>query len=231
MPLDLNDPETKQAVESIVAEQTEGLVAKNNELLSEVKKFKTKAKTVEGFDVEDYKRLKSAEDEIEVKKAEAEGNYKELLDKQTNKFTSEIDSLKEQLSGEQSFTRNLLVDNAMTDKLLEAGVAKPLIPAAKALLMQNEMDIVTEGDKRSAVVKTDDGELGIADFVNKWTQGEQGSHFLAAPANGGGGTTPSSKSSGVSNPWKTESRNLTEQARIKKENPELASKLKSEAGV
>ncbi|NGP45977.1 DUF4355 domain-containing protein [Bacillaceae bacterium SIJ1] len=45
--------------------------------------------------------------------------------------------------------------------------------------------------------------------------------------------TPSvgTKNKGTYNPWKKETRNLTEQGRILRENPELAQKLKTQAGV
>jgi len=46
----------------------------------------------------------------------------------------------------------------------------------------------------------------------------------------GGGTNPPPADSGV-NPWKKETFNLTMQAKIVRENPALAAKLKQEAGV
>ena len=47
----------------------------------------------------------------------------------------------------------------------------------------------------------------------------------------GSGTNPAGAGSGEPNPWKTETFNLTNQAKILQENPALAARLKQEAGV
>ena len=47
----------------------------------------------------------------------------------------------------------------------------------------------------------------------------------------GGGTNPPGAGGGEANPWKAETFNLTNQAKILQENPSLAARLKQEAGV
>lgn len=47
----------------------------------------------------------------------------------------------------------------------------------------------------------------------------------------GGGTNPTTTNSGIQNPWRKETFNLTLQGKILKENPALAQKLMAEAGV
>ena len=47
----------------------------------------------------------------------------------------------------------------------------------------------------------------------------------------GGGTNPPGAGGGEANPWKAETFNLTNQAKILQENPALAARLKQEAGV
>ena len=56
--------------------------------------------------------------------------------------------------------------------------------AAKALIQKNNAAEVTEVDG-AAVARI--GNESISDFVKGWSQGDQGKHFVAAPANGGGG--------------------------------------------
>ena len=49
---------------------------------------------------------------------------------------------------------------------------------------------------------------------------------------GSGGDVNAGQGGGkVVNPWKPESKNITEQARLNKENPTLAAQLKKAAGV
>ncbi len=55
-------------------------------------------------------------------------------------------------------------------------------------------------------------------------------HLLKAAGAGGSGHVPKGGKPNGKNPWARESLNLTEQARILRENPELAERLKAEAG-
>ncbi len=52
-----------------------------------------------------------------------------------------------------------------------------------------------------------------------------------APGQVGGGTNPAGAGGAEPNPWKAETFNLTNQAKILQENPSLAARLKQEAGV
>lgn len=61
-----------------------------------------------------------------------------------------------------------------------------------------------------------------------WLLGTGGS---GASGQVGGGTNPPGAGGGEPNPWKAETFNLTNQAKILQENPALAARLKQEAGV
>jgi len=71
----------------------------------------------------------------------------------------------------------------------------------------------------------------MADLLNGFLQTDAGKHFLMETSNGGGAPgSAASKGFTGKNPWAKDSMNLTEQARILKENPTQAAILKSQAG-
>lgn len=62
----------------------------------------------------------------------------------------------------------------------------------------------------------------ISDYINQMKQSEEHGFLFAD------GKSPTSQ--GQANPWKKESYNLTQQARVFRENPALAARMKAEAG-
>lgn len=124
--------------------------------------------------------------------------------------------VRKQLEGETS--RAFLEKGGMADAL-------PYVLAEVA----EKFKITDSGDLRLFVdgVATDTTvDKYIADTVSKKS-------FFFQPARGAGasGSGSSSPVAGVVNPWKKESRNYTEQARLLKDSPDVAAQLKSEAGV
>lgn len=64
-----------------------------------------------------------------------------------------------------------------------------------------------------------------------WLFGAGGAAGGGGSGQVGGGTNPPGAGGGEANPWKAETFNLTNQAKILQENPALAARLKQEAGV
>jgi hypothetical protein len=87
----------------------------------------------------------------------------------------------------------LLIDNGLTDALLKAGVKPEMSKAVKAMLA-GQVSLKVEGDKRLAVV----GDKALGDFVTEWAQSDEGKHFVAAPANQGGGANGGAQGAGKS---------------------------------
>lgn len=87
-------------------------------------------------------------------------------------------------------------------------------------VLSSKIEVTDEGVFMTDGVSLDDG---IAQFANEKP------HLLEAEGQGGSGYQ-GGNGDGQKNPWAKETRNLTEQARIKKENPQLAERLKSQAG-
>jgi hypothetical protein len=174
MAIDLNDPEVKAAVkaaaDAAVSEATAGLLAKNQELLGKVKKLQKDA----AIDPAEYQALSEAKDTAEAKLAEALKTVKQA--------TTQAEKDRKALEAETGYVSKLLIDNGLTDALLKAGVKPEMSKAVKAMLA-GQVSLKVEGDKRLAVV----GDKALGDFVTEWAQSDEGKHFVAAPANQGGG--------------------------------------------
>jgi hypothetical protein len=177
MGFDPNDTEAKAAikaaVESAVAEATEGLKAKNVELLAKLKKA-TKDSQV---DPAEHAALQSELEATQSKLVEATKALKAA--------NSEAEKAKKSYESESQLTHRLLVENGLTDALTKAGVTNPVhLRAAKAML-SGQVQLIAEGENRIAKV----GDKPLADYVGEWAKGEEGKYFVAAQQNTGGGAT------------------------------------------
>lgn len=172
MSIDLNDPEVKEAIKAAVEEATAPLLAKRDELLSEVKK----ARKGQQIDPETVSKL---EDQIESLKGELT-----TAQRTAKTATTEADKARKSLESAEGFTRQLLVDNGLTDALAKAGVTNPVHLKAVKSMLSGQVQIVADGDNKVAKV----GDKPLTDFVTEWAKGDEGKHFVAAPANGGGGS-------------------------------------------
>jgi hypothetical protein len=166
--IDLGAPEVKAAITAAVEEATAPLLAKRDELLTEVKK----ARKGQQIDPEAVSKL---EDQIETLKGELS-----TAQKAAKTATADADKARKALESESGFVQKLLIDNAMT----KAGVKEAVhLKAAKAMLA-GQAQIVIDGDARVAKV----GDKPVADFVSEWAKGDEGKFFVAAPQNQGGGS-------------------------------------------
>lgn len=185
MAIDLNDPEVKAAIkaaaDAAVSEATAGLLAKNQELLGKVKKLQKDA----AIDPAEYQALSEAKDTAEAKLAEALKTVKQA--------TAQAEKDRKALEAETGYVSKLLIDNGLTDALLKAGVKPEMSKAVKAMLA-GQVSLKVEGDKRLAVV----GDKALGDFVTEWAQSDEGKHFVAAPANQGGGANGGAQGAGKS---------------------------------
>lgn len=158
-----------EAVAKAKEEAAEPLIRKRDELLKELKAAR---KNLEN--VGDVEKL---HEKIEVLE-----NERDTLTKQFKDTTKQLEQVSKTLESESGFTSKLLLDNGLTDALVNAGVKKELLPAVKALL-SGQAKVVTDGDARKAVI----GEKDLTTFITEWSASDEGKHFIQAPANGGGG--------------------------------------------
>lgn len=180
MSIDLESPEAKAAIKAAVEEATNGLAAKNKELLAELKEAR-KGKQVSP---EDLDKLEIQIDELKGQLTDAQKAAKNAL--------KESESAKKALADAEGFTQRLLVDNGLTEALAKAGVTNPVHLKAVKSMLSGQVQVVAEGDAKVAKV----GDKALTDFVNEWAKGDEGKFFVAAPNNNGGGAGGSSSGGG-----------------------------------
>lgn len=180
MNIDVNAPEFKAAVETEVAKlvqekveaETKGLKAKNDELLGEIKGFKQK---FDGVDPDEFKKLKGAQRDADDKNSDPV----KMRERIEQELAPKLTEAEKRATTAESKLDSYIKDNQLTAALVEAGVAKEFLPAAKALLQASRTVEVKDG---GAII---DGK-SIAEFVKAWAGGE-GKAFISAPNNNGGG--------------------------------------------
>lgn len=131
--------------------------------------------------------------------------------------------------------RRFTVDDGLTSALIEVGVSKELLPAARALLKERGViEFVEEDGKFSAVAKTDAfGDIETLKYVQEWAKSDEGKAFVPKPTGGGaqGGGGPGGRNSGE-NPFSAEHWNVTKQGQIVVEKGEqYAANLARQAGT
>jgi chromosome segregation ATPase len=159
----------------------EALTKKNRELLGELKVSKAKAKGAE-IDPEDYANLQSQVEDLQSK-----------LGKVTDESAKTIDKLNKTLEHKDSALQGYLIDNGLSEAMIKAGVRPEVMPAVKALL-KSQATIKEDGGQYLALM----GDKPLFEAVSEWAAGDEGKHFVAAPANSGGGAPGSS--AGASGP-------------------------------
>ena len=110
MTIDVNSQEFKDAVQAAVDAATEGLAAKNRELLGEVKKLKRGAEI-------DPAEVAALESQIDTLKADLTKAQKEA-----KAFSKQAEDNAKALESEAGFTRTLLIEQGLTAELVSAGV-------------------------------------------------------------------------------------------------------------
>ena len=171
--IELTEDELQAKIQEAVDKATEGLSAKNRELLGEVKKLK-KGGEVDPAEIE---RLEAQVESLTAERTALTKNVKEL--------TKQVENVTNSLTAESKFTHRLLVENGLSAELAKAGVTNQAHLKAAMALLKEQVQIVTEGDTRQAKA----GDKPLSDFVKEWTAGDDGKHFVTAAANTGGGAT------------------------------------------
>lgn len=195
-------------------------VAKQTELLDEVKKLRAKARESDQAEADRQKAIADAEEAQARQKGDfekIESGYKDKLSK------TEGDAILW-----RSKYESLVIDRGLDEALSAAKVNPALAKAAHALIKaEHGVDLTDDG-------KATIGGKALADFVGEWAKSDTGKAFVtngnagggAGGGNGGGG------GSGEANPWKAGATfNLTKQGQILKSNPELAARMRAEAGI
>jgi hypothetical protein len=206
---------------NLVAE-LEAMRRKNAELLDEYKKAKQQAKAVpDGVDVQallDFKR------KAEQQELEAQGKYSEAREAMEQQFREATAEKDKRIAELEARVRELELLTPAVTALADIVHDPDLVMKTKlsADQIQREADgtvVVVDGYQRTPVVEW-------AKTLPAWMQKQPKPQGSGAPVGRGGGDIPA----GMANPFRAESYNLTEQARLFKTDRDLYERLKAQAG-
>lgn len=188
----------------LTKEQIDSVMDENGKDI-EAEKEKTTTTTAELEDVK--KQLKEANSTItDLKKSNADN---EALQAKVKEYE---DTIKTQKADYEAKVRNLTLDSAIEKALSNAGA--------------KHIDLLsTKIDREKLKIETDGKVTGLDEQISAYKESYKDLFTPKIegrdPNNNGGGKPP------INNPWSKEHFNLTQQAKILRENPELANQLKN----
>lgn len=191
----LKTDDGKKLIQELVDEAKEAVDAKNKELLASLKKEKDSKSELE-------KRLEALEadkEAAEQKAAEKSGDMNKVKEQLETKFKKELESKDQTIQKLNSQLNTHVVGEGLTQALVKANVAPPLMEAAKALILQKNKGEI--GDNDGTPFAKFDGKP-VEEFVTQWAQTDAGKHFVSANANNGGGSNGANDSGNAGNAGK-----------------------------
>lgn len=206
---------TPEEIQAKIDAEVAGLKAKNNELLGKLKEFDK----FKGVDVDQLRKDAEALRELQKKADEESGNYKKLYGELQQATAAQIEAAKKEAEEAKKAVTDFKKRSALNAALNEVKVIPALADFAIGTLIA-DADMV-DG---TLVIK---GKPAV-DFVKEWSATEVGKHFVASGNSGGGerGGTAGGGNEARFFDKKSPDYNLTEQAKIAKNNPELYNRLK-----
>ena len=171
---DPNSKEVQAAIKAALEEarsaweaDTEGLKAKNKELL-------TKLRSATEIKPEDLSAAEERADKAERALAD--------LNKQVKTLAAERDKAVQALEQESGAARSYALEAEITDAIAKGNVVPALVPALKAMVAQQAKADLVDG-KYAVMI----GDKPARDYIGAFLDSDDGKHFKAAAASGGGG--------------------------------------------
>lgn len=150
--------------------QVESLAEANKGLKSDLFKAKNKAKGAD-IDPEVHAALQAQVEELTGK-----------LEKTQKQLKADTEKLTASLQEKDGALTKHLIEAQLTEHISKVGVKPEFIEAARALLRTSAAIKVENGEYRAMI-----NDKPLPDAVKEWATGDQGKHFVAAPASSGGG--------------------------------------------
>ncbi len=172
-----------------------------------------------------FTELTEAKEAAEAEAAAKSGDVEAVKAQLAAKHAKDLEKANQRAEKAEAQVQRLVVENGLDAALDGVNVAPALKKAAKAMLR----DVVELKEEDGQPVALMNG-APLAEALKTWAASDEGKAFVLDGNSGGG--APGGGGGGNVNPWKAGAGfNLTEQDRIAKSDPALASRLKAEAGV
>ncbi len=183
----------------------------------------------EGIDPEEVRQLAAEKARLEEEQRLKDGKFQEVLADKLKAAVGPVAAERDALNGKLSA---LLIDQAVVTEATKRGLRPTAIPdvtsrARSAFKLVGGAPQAFDGDK-PRTGKDGFSPMTLAEWVDALVS--DAPHLFEANA-GGGATGSGSRGagSGVANPFRKESWNLTEQVKLLKNDPGLAARLKASA--
>lgn len=175
--LDIEDVDNHPKVRGVVTANREN-VRKRDEYKSKLDELESKLSALpEDFDPDEWARLKAGSGKPDEAVEALKAQHAKALDSLKAKHAEEL-AAKDKVIGErEGYINNTIIDGGLKDALLEVGVKPELLDGARLLLRDKVKVLQGDDGSRKAIVETDLGEVGIADFVKEWA-GSKGKPYL-----------------------------------------------------
>ena len=216
------DEATKLLIAQAVKEATDGLAAKNKELLKDLKTAKETFSKFEGLDVEKLTAASAELEKIKSDKLEKDGEYKKMLDKAKEEHALEVKKFKEdKINLEQKYSHT-----KKSGELAMELVGIKVIPELMDVAITSLADKVSL-DAEGKVVA---GDKPVSAFIKEWAESPVGKHFIMSGNSGGGGEGGDGSSNANAKFFdkKNPAYSLTEQAKLANRNEAEYNALKSQ---
>ena len=234
--LDVADPQALPQVKALkVALDRE----KNDRRTAATKLREAEAKISalpEGFDAEDYARMKMEDEERQKNPGAGQAELKQMFEQRLINV--------EKKRQEEVAARDLEIERLKTqaerrevkDKLATAVDSEGIAPHFReAVIAVLEPKVKTSRDDETGNVdvffETDLGTAPVSEFVKNWAQSDAGKHFVVKPTGGGAQGGGKQRGDTEANPWKKDTWNLTQQGQIIRTEPDRARRLQRAAGL
>lgn len=204
--------------------------------------------------VEEFEALKQRSDELAEGKLVKSGKLDEAVEKRLEKVNAEhakeIQKINARAEALQKQLSTMMIDNATMEAATKLGAKETaltdIVARMRSMFKIEDGKLVCYGPNgerdygKSGTGATIDEKLTElmpnAPHLFKENQGGGGDGSGGGAQHqqsqgGGSGGSQSSRTYNGPNPWKKESQNLTARMKIQKENPQLAKRLKEEAGI
>jgi hypothetical protein len=193
--------------------------------------------------LEEFKHLTEISAQLDEGKLIRSGKLEEAVDKRMDGVKKEhqkqLDTVTAENKRMQEKLSSLLIDTATMEAATKLGAKPTAIPDIVARMrgqfkVEDGKPICYKPNGERDYGKSGDGAT-ISEKLEELIPNaphlfEENRGLNSEPAKGNS-TRPASGNYGSVNPWKKESQNLSMRMKIAKENPELAKKLRAEAGV
>ena len=248
--------ENKDAIGQYLEAQTYGIKANRDKFKAEMANALARLKAYEGLDLDDMREAIGADDDIDIAdlpdliraaKAKSSGDGPKddarvaELESKLERLQKRWDEDKATLASRESALKASIakgaVDSAVTAAISEKNGNALLLKPHVSGRIKAEVD---EDGRVELVVLTPTGEpmedktgapATVLDLVEEFRNTEHFGAAFAADGTGGTGAREGQRIKTGRNPWSKEHFNLTEQARLSRENPAAAKRLREQANA